>query len=396
LTASAGVAPIEERAPARPDRAVRAWLDRLVAVAFVVALAVPGTLLVAGVRPVSIENRQQAAFPRITLRGFADPKFFAAIDRFLVDILPLRNEAVAAHAQVDQQVLGGTTDPQVVRGRNGWLFLRGEMEPQCDFTAAEVLRQVDVAAAGFAATGRAFRYVVAPDKHGVYAEMLTRDPAAATPCSDIQRATLQSGLLARPSSTVELWTPTVRAHLADPTAPLYYVQDEHWTPLGAVAGIKALVQSLAPGVWRDGDVTIDGTEQHTADLSRLVGLPRDETIPKVVMRPGVKVERRLLDTGVHVQHARDIPWFTVRGTSRVVPGRTLFVYDSFYGTVSSRIAPFFAESVWVHEGDLYNHPELARALPKFDTIVFERVERSAYFTNVSSVLASVIAANPKK
>jgi hypothetical protein len=396
LTASSDVAPIEERAPARPDKAIRVWLDRLVAVAFVVTLAVPGTLLVAGVRPVSIENREQASFPTISLRGLADPALFAAIDRFLVDNLPLRNEAVAAHAQVGQQVLGGKTDPQVVRGRDGWLFLRGEMEPQCDFTATQVLRQVDAAASALAANGRAFRYVVAPDKHGVYPEMVTRDPAATPPCSDGQRATLQSGLLARPTSTVELWTPTIRAHLADPAAPLYYVQDEHWTPLGAVAGIKALVQSLAPGVWRDGDVTIDGTDQHTSDLSRLIGLPRVETIPKVVIRPGVKLDRRLLDTGIHVEHARDIPWFTVRGTSPVVPGRTLFVYDSFYGTVMSRIAPFFAESVWVHEGDLYNHPELAAALPKFDTVVFERVERSAYFTNVSSVLASVITANPKK
>ncbi|HEY0444524.1 MAG TPA: hypothetical protein VGC90_09900 [Candidatus Limnocylindrales bacterium] len=396
MTASTAVAPVTERAPARPGRAIRVWLDRLVAVAFVAALAIPGTLLAAGVRPVSIENREQAAFPAVSLGRLADPAFFSAIDQFLVDNLPLRNEAVAAHAQVGEQVLGDTTDPQVVRGRDGWLFLRGEMEPKCDFTAAQVLRQVDTAAAGLAATGRDFRYVVAPDKHGVYSEQLVPDPTAATPCSDVQRPALQAGLLARPGSTVELWTPTVAAHHDNPAAPLYYVQDEHWTPLGAVAGIKALVQSLAPRVWRDSDVTIDGTEQHASDLSRLIGLPRDETIPKIVMRPDVHVDRRLLDTGVHVEHARDIPWFTVRGTSRVVPGRTLFVYDSFYGTVMTRIAPFFAESVWVHEGDLYNHPELAAALPKFDTIVFQRVERSAYFTDVSSVLASVIAANPKK
>jgi len=396
LTASTAAATTSERAPARRWRSIGPWLDRVVAVGFVVALAIPGALLAAGIRPESIENRAPAEFPRLTLRKFADPAFYAAIDRFLVDNLPLRNEAVEAHAEVQQQVLGGTIDPEVVHGTGDWLFLRSEMEPECDFTAAQLLDQVDRVAAGLKATGRAFRYVVAPDKHSIYTERVVADPNVPPPCSAAERPALITGMRARPSSTVDVWTPTLRAHADDPTAPLYYVQDAHWTPTGVVPGIKALVQSLAPGVWRDADVTVAGTQRHTGDISRLIGLPRDELTPNVVMRPGVKVDRRLLDTGVHVQHARDIPWFTARGTSRVVPGRTLFVYDSFYGTMISRIAPFFEESVWVHEGDLFNHPELAATLPRFDTVVFQRVERSAYFTDVASVLASVIAAAPTK
>ncbi len=384
-----------EGGPARRTGAPGRRLDRIVAVGFVVVLMLPAALFAGGVRPASIENRAQATFPPITRAGLANPGFYAAIDRFLVDNLPLRNEAVETHAQI-AQVLGGTTDPQVVRGRGDWLFLRGEMEPQCDFTAVQLLDQLDRAAAGLAASGRAFRYVVAPDKHGIYPDRVLPDPAAAAPCSDAQRANLRAGMIARPTAAVELWTATLAARAADPNAPLYYVQDEHWTPLGAVPGIKALVESLAPGVWRDAEATVSGTERHTADLSRLIGLPRDEIIPRVVMRPGVTVDRRLLETPVHVEHARDIPWFTVRGTSRVVPGRTLFVYDSFYGTVMPRIAPWFEESVWVHQGDLFNHPELASALPAFDTVVFQRVERSAYFTNVASDLATVIASAPRR
>jgi hypothetical protein len=122
-----------------------------------------------------------------------------------------------------------------------------------------------------------------------------------------------------------------------------------------------------------------------------MGLPRDETIPRVVMRPGLKVDRRILDTGIHVQQSRDIPWFTVTGSRPVVPGRTLIVYDSFFGTVMTEASPWFRESVWVHEGDLLNHPELADVLPAFDTVVFQRVERSAYFTDPASDLATIIA-----
>ncbi|MFL5679628.1 MAG: alginate O-acetyltransferase AlgX-related protein [Chloroflexota bacterium] len=402
MTAAVSPEAIAELDGARPDAAragrepvLGRWLDRLVAVGFVAALAVPGALFAIGVRPESIENREQAEFPRVTLRALATTEFYAAIDAFLVDNLPGRNQAIEAHAELGQTVFGGTTDPKVVRGAGQWLFLRGEMEPECQFTAADVLGQIDRVAARLAASRRAFRYVVPPDKHGMYPERLLPDPNAEVPCTDTRRAAMQAGLAARPAAAVDLWTPTRRERKAQPNAPLYYIQDEHWTPLGAVPSIKALVMSLYPAAWRDTDVTIDGTEAHTADMSRLIGLPHDEIGPKVVMRPDVDVERTVLDPGIHVANARDIPWFTVHGTTRFVPGRTLFVYDSFFGTVMGRVAPFFEQSVWVHEGDLYNNPELAKALPSFDTIVFERVERSAYFTDVESVLAPVVASAPR-
>jgi hypothetical protein len=371
------------------------WFDRFVCVAFVVVLAVPALLLAAGVRPTNIENRKPAAFPGFNLRALADPGYYAAIDRFLADRLPLKTVATEAHAQLEQQVLGGTTNPDVVRGEGDWLFSRSEMQPPCRLTADQVLAAVDRAAAGLAATGRALRYVVAPDKHTIYPEQIAADSPFGTPCSDLQRGAMRTGMAARPGTTVDLWTPTLAARLEQPTMPHYYVQDSHWTPLGAVPGLRALVDSLAPGTWSDGEVRVEGTQRHTSDLSRLIGLPRVETVPRVVMRPGLKVEREVIKTPVHTTNAREIVWFTVRGNRSVVPGRTLFVYDSFYATVMPWIAPWFEESVWVHEADLHFHPDIAAALPAFQTVVFERAERSAYFTDVYAVLRSVIAARPR-
>ena len=81
------------------------------------------------------------------------------------------------------------------------------------------------------------------------------------------------------------------------------------------------------------------------------------------------IDRRIVDTGIHIRQSRDIPWFTVMGSRPVVPGRTLIVYDSFFGTVMNQASPWFEESVWVHEGDLFNHPELADVLPGFSFCV---------------------------
>lgn len=370
--------------------ALGSWLDRLISVFFVLVLAVPAVLLAGGMRPANIENREPAPFPAVLPRAFTDPAFYAAIDLFLQDNLPLRTEAAEAHAEINRNVLGSTSNPDVVQGAGEWLFLRGEIEARCDFTASEVLEKVDRAAAALKRTGRAFRYVVAPDKHAIYPDRLAPDSPFGTPCSDLQRPALRAGMLSRSDIAVELWTPTLTARTGGEL--VYFVQDSHWTPLGALPGIRALVTSLAPGIWRAQDITIEGTQAHVDDLANLIGLPRTETIPKVTVRPTVRVDERTIDTGVRIEHSREIPWFTVRGDSPVVPGRTLFVYDSFYAALMTRVAPWFEESVWVHEADLRNSPAIASVIPPVDTVVFQRVERSAYFTDVSAVLRAVIQA----
>ncbi len=76
-----------------------------------------------------------------------------------------------------------------------------------------------------------------------------------------------------------------------------------------------------------------------------------------------------------------------------IEGRTLVVYDSFFGTSEARIAPWFRESVWVHYNDLIYHPELVDDLPSFDRIVLERVERDAHSVDAATLLAPVFAAN---
>lgn len=387
-----GAIPARGTDSAPAQKPLRRWLDRLVAVGFVVALATPAFLLALGYRPLDLENRAPAAFPRVSLRSLTDPEFYVGIDRFLNDNLPLRPEAVQVHAGIDRGILGGTTNPDVIEGRDGWLFHVVELHPRCDFDAAHVLDQIDAAAGGLRAAGIEFRYLVAPDKHAIYPDKLPSPIPTGPPCSDAWRDALRAGLAARPDTTVETWTPVLAARAATPTAPLYYSGDSHWTPLGAMPTVQALVESLAPGTWDDREIVVDGTETRATELTRLIGLPAVERVPRLVVRPGVVVHEQLIETGVHLESARDIPWFTVvAGGRRVVPGRTLVVYDSFYGDLMERISPWFAESVWVHEGDLLNHPELADALPPFDTVVFERAERGVYFTDVASDLRTVIA-----
>ena len=91
-------------------------------------------------------------------------------------------------------------------------------------------------------------------------------------------------------------------------------------------------------------------------------------------------------------NAPAIPRFRVPAGVRAVEGRTLVVYDSYFGNEIARVRPWFRDSTWVHIGDLSRHPELADDLPAFDRVVVERVERFAYNYDPSELLAPVIDA----
>jgi hypothetical protein len=366
--------------------------DRIVSGAFVVALILPALALAAGIRPVDLEGRPRATLPPLDADSLGKPGTYSAIDRWLADRFPGRNEAVGAHAAIDYGVLGGSTTPNVVVGRDGWLFTRTELEPVCAVTPDQVLGALDRVAAALAPHGIDVRLIVPPDKHAIYPEKVVPGSGLGQACTDDRRAAMQAGMAARPDHAIELWTGIAAEHSADPDKQLYFRQDTHWTPLGALIATRALVESLAPGVWDDAEMPIEGFAAYDTDLSRLMGLPTKERVPRLVIRPGVAVKRTTVPTSVDLKSARDIGHYTVDPAAPAVEGRTLILYDSFFRTNEGRIAPWFRDSVWVHVDDLKRSPELAADLPAFDHVVIERAERSVYDVDLDAILAPIIAA----
>ncbi|HEV8696560.1 MAG TPA: hypothetical protein VGQ89_02625 [Candidatus Limnocylindrales bacterium] len=366
--------------------------DRIVTVAFVVALVLPGLAMAAGIRPAALEARRVATLPRLDASSLGEPATYAAIDRWLADRFPARNQAVGAHAAIDYGLLGGSTTPNVIVGRDGWLFTRTELEPVCIFTPDEVLAALDRMAVGLADRGLDVRLIVPPDKHTIYPDKVVPGSGLGEACTDHRRSAMQAGMAARPDHAIELWTRMADERAAHPEQPLYFRQDTHWTPLGAVIATHALVESLAPGVWDDTQMPVQGLASYNTDLSRIMGLPAKERLPRLVVRPGVDVERTTVSTNVDLKNARDIGHYTVDPAAAAVEGRTLILYDSYFRTNERRIAPWFRDSVWVHASDLEQSPQLAADLPAFDHVVIERVERSAYDVDLDALLAPIIAA----
>jgi hypothetical protein len=375
--------------PASPTRPWRLF-DRLVVVAFCVGLLVPGLLLAARVRPATIENRPLLKPPATTLASLLDTGWFAAVDRYLADNVAVRPYAVRVRGEV-YWLLGGTGNPDVVRGVAPWLFTIEEIQPRCDHGPADNAAGLDRAHAAFTAAGQEFRFIVAPDKHGIYPEKV--DPAMpyGPGCTDLARPAMRAAIDARPAFAIDGWAAVLGARAADPDGPLlYYTQDTHWTAHGALPAIRDLIRSLGPNLWSDADVVPGPPRPVSMELARQMGLIRRAIVPTILVRPGVSLTRTDVDLPVATNNARAVFRFTASGDRPLLPGRTVIVYDSFFGLQMQAIAPFFAESIWIHQGDLHNHPELGTRIGRADRVILERVERALYFTTIDELLAPLV------
>jgi hypothetical protein len=361
-------------------------LDRLIVVVFCLGLVVPALLMVARIRPAAIENRPLLEPPALALGSLLDTSWYAAFDRFLADNVAVRPLAVRIRGETYWR-LGGTGNPEVVRGTDPWLFTIEEIQPRCELGPADIAAALDRVRAAFTAGGQEFRFLVAPDKHAIYPEKL--DPAMpyGPACTDDRRVAMEAELTRRAEFTVDGWAAIRAERAADPDGPLlYYTEDSHWTTIGALPAIRDLIRSLGPDLWRDEDVVVGKPVRVAMELARQMGLSRAETVPGVTVRPGVTIVREPIATPFKTNEARAVYRITASGDRPLVPGRTIIVYDSFFGLNMAAVAPFFEESIWIHFGDLQNHPEIGAVVGPADRVIMERVERGLYFTRIDELL----------
>jgi len=358
----------------------------LVAVAFVLALAIPGIAEVAGLRPIDVRSEPPASLPALSLTSVLEPETYSAVDAALARNLPGRDQAIRAYAIVRYRLLHGSTSPLVYVGRGSWVFFVDEIKPYCPLTADQVLAQVDEAAAATTSAGVGFRFTVAPDQ-------LIETPATPARCTDRLRAALRGGMATRTGSTVDLWAP-ILAHARTAAEPIYFDEDTHWTPTGALDAARSLVESLDAGLWSDDEVTVEGTRLYPMDLARVLGDPQAVPIPNYVIRPTMTVTRATIPTTLHLRREPDLEVYTSEGPAAVIPGTTLIIGDSFFDRGHARplIVPWFEKSIWVHIGDLVANPELAAAFGHVDTIIVERAERYAYAIDIQAAISAVLAA----
>lgn len=185
--------------------------------------------------------------------------------------------------------------PEVLVGRDGWLFLRSSLGPDAAQLAAEAPRRQALFAAVAAearALGIALVAVVVPDKARIHPEFAYPDgvlPAAKAPLyADLLAELRQAGIEA-----VDLAAPLLAAKAAG-APPLYHPMDTHWYDTAALLAMQTAAAALQQ---RHGD------RLGAAWRMQLTGPARAEVLPDLVGLLGLCSTRRL-----RAERQQWVPW----------------------------------------------------------------------------------------
>ncbi|UUV28300.1 hypothetical protein NQK81_26225 [Amycolatopsis roodepoortensis] len=356
---------------------------------------VPVLLLVVGVRTEPFENRPLREFP-----GFGDGwSFFTGLSGWATDHLPLRKAAVNAADDISTGVFGdppgaaaGAQDssagipskgrvpkgpqayPQVIAGKDGWLYLGEDMHTRCEpvLDLDRVISALNRLRQAVEASGRRFELVFAPDKSSMKPAHLP-DHYAGHDCAPPRTAEFW-GKVPAATRAIDLRNP-----LADAERRLgrsvYDPHDTHWTFEAGLTMTYALAQAITPGVTATWQAKESGFRSWPADLERLLGRSVDRNLRAYALAPDGGADRTRYLASDFKTPLRLTQADTTRGT---VKPNTAVVADSFSQFASPFLAATCKDLTIVHSdtvagGDAGTLKDL---FEDRDVVVFEFVERN--------------------
>lgn len=374
-----------------------------------------------GARATPVENRALAPFPSAA-QGWG---MFTGLDEWATDHLPIREPAIGAARALSRGLFGESARlggggsprppvaggpapssepeldpsvfPDVVRGRQGWLFLGHDVSYKClpalklDRVIAGLRRWRSVVEA----SGREFRLVIAPDKSTVYPEFMPRD-FVGEECMKRRRREFWRRV---PDATGAFDLRDVLRQVGRRDGrPSYPRIDTHWRHSGALSMTRHLAESLRPGVTDSWRVTPGRTFEHSADIPELVGERLNWRVRSYELAPGGRADNTdFTSSDFHEPlHLESPPG------PGMITRPTRMVGDSFSQFASPYLAAGFSDITITHPDNVAEHPRrVGRTLAEGEVVIFELSERfvaggrySMLRPEVAEEVGAVLAAHP--
>jgi hypothetical protein len=294
------------------------------------------------------ENRDLAPRPARPDTWAAWREFPAAATHYFEDHFGLRARLVRWQALLRLRLLGSSASPDVIVGKDGWLFYAGDgaaedMASAVPFTRAELERwrtTLEHTRDWMEAHGAAYVFVLAPDKHAIYPEQLP--PSIQRVGSDTRTDALVNYLREQRSTVpvLDLRGPLMAAKAKE---RIYHRTDTHWNDRGAFAASQAIWHRLAPRAGAPGSgrgheafaeqaVTVPGL-----DLAGMLGVAGAVTESDLRLVPRVPPRARVVEPARPDARLMDARLVTEQA-DRTLPRAVVF-RDSF----GSALVPFLSE-----------------------------------------------------
>lgn len=351
---------------------MRVNTQKLMAVVFVVFLALPALSSVLPIEVGEIENRDVSA-PDVSAANLVDPAFYVDYLRYVRDSNPMRAAMVWLATGVDYRVFGDSPNPsQVVLGEDGWMFARNSIDTMCVESLDTPIYNFHTFVSEVAATGASTFYTVVPSKFTVYPELVGSERQDLIRCGidggivlDTQFEAMQS------DGYIDSWN-VVQAAAAD---EIYFRTDTHLNYLGVLPWMEAIIEKIAPGLWDEAAVVETGPVEFAGNLGVLVGPGIREPVESYEVDRGFSTEPFETDhEALSTVHFSTERFVNDPEVAPVIPGRSWWLKDSFGDLPRASMAQYFEDLTIV---DWRSDDSINFFLSEFsenDTVIVEIVD----------------------
>lgn len=371
-----------------PDRTRPAWFGAALATLFIATIVAgfAGSFLTPPAATNVFEKRELEPLPPFPDSRVALREYPTRLERYFDDRFGLRAQLVHLDHWTRATVFGVSPVANVLIGKSGWLYFRGEDAKAFDRwyrgneTVAEsalvALRDELLRRQKFLASrGIPFQVVVVPEKYSVYPEFLPDWATRVSAQTPLDR--LAAALAPYPQLRyIDLRQVLLQAKGSE---RLYYQTDSHWNYLGATIGYQVLMTEVAkalPGL-TIAPVTLPGyvaeVDYYSGDLAQMLGLQRQfrETdiapLGKILATPESRCAKREAEAD-----ASNVETYVYRCPN--APRFTALIYrDSMAIPLIPMLAENFFRTTFVSSPQL--DPELVERLAP-DIVIEELVERT--------------------
>jgi len=332
-------------------------LVTVTALALTIVLPVAGMATGAESRLANFENRVLAEMPQLKIDTITSLP--GAFESYFNDHFGFRGALVKWNSIVRVKYLKTSTSPDVILGKNQWLFYRPGVDDfrgltslskgQLDDTSYSIQNKRD----WLGERGIHYLVVIVPNKETIYPEYL---PETAT---RVRQETKLDQFLGHLEANWDMEVLDVRDSLLRAKAqyPVYYRTDTHWNDYGAFVTYCEIMKELTehfPGLQfpsiAEYDVVRDGAS-YSGDLAKMLAMPevfKESEAPKVILK-------------------------TDWTSSQVRVKKAVVFRDSFFDTLEPYLSPHFEDVVVAPMWGRFDWALVEREQP--DVVISTSVER---------------------
>ena len=323
------------------------------------------------------ENRALKEMPAFSV--FDISSYPSEFEAFFEDNLPFKNSLVLVNSYINYKVFKTSNSPNVIVGRDGWLFYKGAQNfgenPVADYqgsnlyTDAEleiIAENMQAAKEALESRGIKFALLLIPNKERVYDKYM---PASYGEAAQNNRMEQVADYLVR---NTDIRVVNITEELKEYAESLgngriYYKYDTHWNHTGAYIAAQIMGRELGFELPDISSLTENLVDAPSMDLAVQLSMQSVLNEGKIAVYEGFTYRNIKSTTNEAVTE------FNFRDISADAGGEKLLILgDSFSGTLGRYMSAGYEETYAI-----FNNNYTAKILDEYkpDVVVFETVER---------------------